>query len=127
MSGTGAGGACNSLLQGKLRRIEIEGARGDPFPGGFDLREDDRNIEAAVGGSVGPEPPRRLLQLPRRGHGTTAPGLVPGDGDMDEALEEIPLLGGRRAPCVLELLVRLEVPLRPNCLDSTLERRLHPF
>src|SRR4051812_33552686 len=38
-----------------------------------------------------------------------APGLVPGDGDVDEPLEEVALLVGRRAPGELELLVRGEV------------------
>ena len=59
-------------------------------------------------GSVRSEPPRRLRELPLAADPPAAPGLVPGDRDVDEALEEVPLGRCRRAPCLLERLVRLE-------------------
>ena len=57
---------------------------------------------------VGPEPARRLLELPLAADPPAATRLVPGDGDVDEPLEEVALgrIGG--APGELELLVRRE-------------------
>ena len=57
---------------------------------------------------VGAEPARRFLELALAAGTPTAPGLVPGDGDVDEPLQEVPLLRRRLAPLVLELLVRGE-------------------
>ena len=67
------------------------------------------------------------VELPPRGDGTAAAGLVPRDRDMDESLKEIPLLGRRRTPGFLEFLVRLEVAPGANRLESALERSLHRF
>jgi len=53
----------------------------------------------------GPEPAGGLLQLPLAADAVAAARLVPGDGDVDEALEEVALLRLGRAPGVLELLV----------------------
>jgi len=47
--------------------------------------------------------------------------LVPGDGDVDETLEEVSLLGRRRAPRVLERLVRGEELAAPNQLEPARE------
>ena len=80
-----------------------------------------------MGRREGREPPRRLLELARRCDGTTAARLVPRDGDVDEALEEVALFRGRCAPRFLELLVRLEVPPGANLLEPALERSLHRF
>jgi hypothetical protein len=55
--------------------------------------------------SVGPEAAGGLLQLPLAADAVAAAGLVPGDREVDEALEEIALLVRRGAPRVLELLV----------------------
>ena len=55
--------------------------------------------------SLGPDPP-------------SAPGLVPGDGDVDEPLKEVAFVGRRRAPGELELLVRREVLACANELQS---------
>jgi hypothetical protein len=62
-----------------------------------------------VPGREGAEPPGCLLQLPLAARTVAAPGLVPGDDDVDETLEEV--LFGRvcRAPRVLERLVGFEV------------------
>ena len=56
-------------------------------------------------GRVTPEPARGLLQLPFTTDAVSSPGLVPGDGHMDEALEEVALVRRRGAPGVFELLV----------------------
>ena len=40
---------------------------------------------------VGGEPARGLLELALAADAIAAPGLVPGDGDVDEALEEVAL------------------------------------
>ena len=55
------------------------------------------------------EPPGCLLELALAAGTVVAPGLVPGDDDVDEALEEVLLGRVRRAPRVLERLMRLEV------------------
>lgn len=57
---------------------------------------------------VGLEPPRRLLELPLAADAVASARLVPGDRDVDEALKEVALLRRRRAPGVLERLVRGE-------------------
>jgi hypothetical protein len=62
-----------------------------------------------VAGRERAEPPGCLLELALTAGTVVAPGLVPGDDDVDEALEEVLLGRVRRAPRVLERLVRLEV------------------
>ncbi len=59
---------------------------------------------------VRPESAGRLLELTLAPDPVSAARLVPGNGDVDETLQEVPLGGPRRAPGDLELLVRLEVP-----------------
>jgi hypothetical protein len=56
-----------------------------------------------------PEPALRLLELPLEPDPVPAAGLVPGDDDVHEPLEEVLLLGLGCAPGVLERLVRGEV------------------
>jgi hypothetical protein len=63
------------------------------------------------------QPADRLRELPLGADRASAAGLIPGNRDVHEALEEVTLLGGRRAPCVLELLVRGEVLAGPNQLN----------
>ena len=70
---------------------------------------------------VGPEPPRRLLELPLAADAVPTPGLVPGNSDVDEPLEEVALLGRRRAPGVLERLVRGEELAAANQLEPARE------
>jgi hypothetical protein len=55
------------------------------------------------------EPALRLLELPAAADEVAAPVLVPGDDDVDEALEEVALLRRRLPPRLLERLVGLEV------------------
>jgi hypothetical protein len=52
----------------------------------------------------------RLRQLTLASRSIAAARLIPGDGDVDEPLEEVLLRGLGCAPGVLERLVRLEVP-----------------
>jgi CheY-like chemotaxis protein len=78
-----------------------------------------------MGGCKRPEPPCSLLELALTADTPPAPGLVPGDREVDEALEEIALLGLGRAPGELELLVRLEVAAFPDQPQAALERAFH--
>jgi hypothetical protein len=66
-----------------------------------------------------------LLELALAADPPAAPGLVPGDRDVDEPLEEIALLAVGRPPGELELLVRREELAAPDELDSRLEMGLH--
>jgi hypothetical protein len=67
------------------------------------------------------EPPLRLLELPLAADAVPAAGLVPGDRDVDEALEEVALRVGGRAPRVLERLVRGEEVAAPDQLEAARE------
>jgi hypothetical protein len=66
----------------------------------------------------GPEPALRLLELSLESDPIPAAGLVPGDDDVDEPLEEVLLLGLGRAPGVLERLVRGEVLAPPREVEA---------
>ena len=68
-----------------------------------------------------PEPALRLLELPLEPRPVPPAGLVPGDNDVNEPLEEVLLLGLRRAPGVLERLVGGEVLAVPGKLEASLE------
>ena len=86
-----------------------------------DLGEDAVDVDAAVGGPVGLEAAPCLLELPLATGPVLPPRVVPGDGHVDEALEEVALWWGRLSPLVFELLVRLEVRTGPNQLQPSLE------
>jgi len=64
----------------------------------------------------------RLVELALAADAVATAGLVPGDHDVDEALEEVALVGGSRTPRVLERLVRLEVAAGAGELDAGGER-----
>ena len=70
---------------------------------------------------VGLEAAGRLLELALAARPVPATPVMPGDCDVDEPLEEVALLGGRFAPLVLELLVRLEVRALTDQSDAMLE------
>jgi hypothetical protein len=68
------------------------------------------------------ESPLRLLELSLAAHPVAAAGLVPGDGDVNEALEEVALRRFGGAPGVLQLFVGGEELAGPDQLESALER-----
>jgi len=74
----------------------------------IDPREQRGDGEALVRRRVRAEPPARLLKLPAPPHLVPARLLVRGDGDVDEALVEVPLRRRRGAPQGLQQLVRGE-------------------
>jgi hypothetical protein len=90
------------------------------------LKQEGGDVDALVPGREGAEPPGCLLQLPLAARTVAAPGLVPGDDDVDEALEEVFLGRVRSAPGVLERLVRLEVLARAGEVEPALEIRPRP-
>ena len=118
--------ASNRLLQGEPRRVEVERALGHACLSRSHLREHAFDVDSAVGRGEGRESPRRLLELPPRCDGTAAAGLVPGDRDVDEPLEEVALLRLCGAPDVLEHLVRREELILPDQVEPALELRLRP-
>jgi hypothetical protein len=59
--------------------------------------------------------------LPLEPDPVPAAGLIPGDDDVHEPLEEVLLLGLRRAPCVLERLVRGEVLAPPREVEPAFQ------
>ena len=78
----------------------------------------DLELDAAVRRRERLESAQRLCELPLGADLAPAPGLVPGNGDVHETLEEVALLGGRGTPRVLELLVRGEVLAGADQLDA---------
>jgi hypothetical protein len=60
-----------------------------------------------------------LLQLPLAADPVPAAGLVPSDRDVDEALEEVTLVGTRGSPGVFELLVGGEELASANQVEAT--------
>ena len=70
------------------------------------------------------ETPGGLLELPFAADLVAPPGLIPGDDDVDEPLEEVLLGGLGGAPGVLERLVRGEVLAGPGQVEPAGEVRL---
>jgi hypothetical protein len=70
---------------------------------------------------IGPEPPCGLLELALAPDRVLAPGLVPGNSDMHEPLEEVALGRLGSAPDVLEHLVGGEVLAAADQLEAALE------
>jgi hypothetical protein len=62
-----------------------------------------------VARTVVAKPSFGLLELSLAPVAVVALGMEPGNGDVDESLQEVALGGRRRAPLALELFVRLEV------------------
>jgi hypothetical protein len=71
------------------------------------------------------EPSTCLLELALAACSVAATGLVPGDDDVDEALEEVLLGRVGRPPGVLERLVRGEVLACAGELQAPLEVTLY--
>jgi hypothetical protein len=72
-------------------------------------------------GRVRAESPLRLYELPFESSAVSALVLVPGDDDVDEALEEVALVAVRRAPGELERLVRVEIAAGTGELESLVQ------
>ena len=89
-----------------------------------ELGQQRLELDAPMRRREGLEPAHGLRELPLGADLASAPGLVPGNRDVHETLEEVALLGGRRAPRVLELFVRGEVLACTNQLDARLIRGL---
>jgi hypothetical protein len=79
-----------------------------------------------VAGRERAEPPGCLFELALATGTVVAPGLVPGDDDVDETLEEVLLGRVCRAPRVLERLVGLEVLAGARESEPTVEIRRRP-
>jgi hypothetical protein len=71
------------------------------------------------------EPARGLRELPLATGSVAATGVVPGDGHVDEALEEILLGRVGDAPRVLEGLVRLEVLTLLDQIETSPQQPVH--
>jgi len=69
------------------------------------------------------EPAHRLLELSLISGPISAAGVMPGDGDVDEALEEVPLGCLGCAPEILQHLVGREVLPAVDQLEPALELR----
>ena len=73
----------------------------------------------------GPEAAGGLRELPLAARTVPAAGVVPGDGDVDEALEEVLLRRLGRPPRLLQLLVRLEVVAAPDQIETFSQPLVH--
>ena len=70
------------------------------------------------------QPPHRLRELSLGPDLAAASGLIPGNRNVHQTLEEVALLGGGGAPGILELLVRGEVLARTNQFHPRLVRHV---
>jgi hypothetical protein len=75
-------------------------------------------LDAAMTRRVRSEATQRFSELALGSDSPSPSRLVPRDGDMDESLEEVSLVRRRRAPGILELLVRCEVLAGPDQLEA---------
>ena len=85
--------------------LELERAGLDRLGRHPELVEQSGDVDATVLRRVGTESPLRLRELALAADAVATAGLVPGDGDVDEALEKVALRRLGRPPCVLQLLV----------------------
>jgi hypothetical protein len=99
---------------------EFQRSRCHEHLGSIDRGEQGGDVEASVRGRVRAESACRLLELALATDLLPATGLIPGNRDVDEALQEISLGRLGSPPGVLELLVRLEVPAFANQLKPAL-------
>ena len=89
--------------------------------GGLDLAQERSYVDAAMRRSEGPQAARGLLELAPATNLVATAGLVPGDDDVHEPLEEVLLLGLGCAPGVLERLVRGEVLAPPREVEPAFQ------
>jgi hypothetical protein len=79
-------------------------------------------VDSPVGRRIRRQPATRFLQLALATDLVPAAGLVPGDGDVYEALEEVTFAGLGRAPGILQLFVGGEVLAVADQREAALER-----
>jgi Transglycosylase SLT domain len=108
-------------LASDARGREDEVAAGDGRACRIELGEHGRDVDAAVRRCVPCEPARPLGELPLAAWTVAPARLVPGDGEVNEALEEVALVVRGRAPRELQLLVRLEVRACANAGEARLQ------
>jgi hypothetical protein len=96
---------------GEVERAPLDGLRSC-----LELGEKGGDVHASMRRAVGREPAARLLELTFTAHSLTAPGLVPGDGDVHESLEEVALGRPGGTPRVFQFLVGCEELAGPNQL-----------
>jgi hypothetical protein len=116
----GGGWARARELENGLR--ELERALVDRLGSRFELPEQRSDVDSPVGRGIGRQAAPRLLELALAADPVVPPGLVPGDGDVYEALKEIALRRFRCAPCGLQLLVGSEELAAADQLEAALER-----
>jgi hypothetical protein len=102
-------------------RLELERAALDGLGSRADLREHELDVDPPVLGHERRQPSGGLRELALAADAVPTPGLVPGDGHVDEALEEVLLRGVGGAPGQLELLVRGEELAVADQLEPALE------
>ena len=66
-----------------------------------------------------------LRELPLAAWPVPAPGVVPGDGDVDEALEEVFLRRLGRTPSLLQIFMRLEVLAAADQIETVSQPLVH--
>jgi hypothetical protein len=71
------------------------------------------------------QPASRLRELPLASGPVSTPGVVPGDRNVDETLEEVLLGRLGRPPGLLELLVRLEELATPDQIETVPQPLVH--
>jgi hypothetical protein len=99
--------------RGKLREA--------PF-GLLQLLDEAGDVERTVSRRVRRKPTPRLVQLALAPDSVSASGLIPGNGDVDEPLEEVSLVGLRCPPGLLEELVGGEVLAVRDLVEAELVR-----
>ncbi len=90
------------------------------------LVQDAAHVKAPVLGSVRGEALGRLLELALAPGPVAAARLIPGDRDVDQALEEVALVRVGSAPGILQRFVRGEELARADQVDPSLEARRRP-
>lgn len=110
---------------GTERSRQVERARLDDPLRLAHRGEDGGDVDAAMLGRERPEPPHRLRELALAAGAVPAPRVMPGHGDVDEPLEEVPLRRGGRPPGLLELLVGLEVLAARDQIETISQPLVH--
>jgi hypothetical protein len=107
-------------LERRLR--ELERALLDRSGRRLELSLQRVDVDASMGRGVGRQPTAGLLELALASDSVSPAGLVPGDGNVHEPLEEVSLGRFGCAPCVFQLLVGGEELAGSDQLQAALER-----